>query len=330
MTFEERVTAIKPKGFTDRQARFLVMVLLHAGVCMVRHYCAFSRISRGQKTQEFFGFVVTRKYATVYSDAHRRVRVFHLQHRSLYEAIGEPDNRYRKPAPIGVAIERLMLLDAVLGSPDVTWLATEREKLAHFIRLLGTRLQREEMPHLVFGQPGNSAVRYFPDKMPIGVDPDGRTHVFAYLVRRASPIDFRAFLQRHAELLRALPSWRIRLLIPGHLREARDAYLAAVRQELATPLRPATADELRWFFECQENLPTGHGGDPARLASARQAFGSPRYRVLYRAWLRDRRSAIDGTVSSVLADAIKRGAGQVESHVLAHPYLHLSSLVGTA
>ena len=330
MTFEERVTAIRPKGFTDRQARFLVTVLLHAGVCMVRHYCAFSRISRGQKTQEFFRFLINRKYATVYSDAHRRVRVFHLQHRSLYEAIGEPDNRYRKPVSIGVAIERLMLLDAVLGSPDLTWIATERDKLAHFIRFLGIRLRREELPQLVFGQPGNSAVRFFPDKMPIGVDPDGRTHVFAYLVRRASPIDFRAFLQRHAELLRALPTWRVRLLIPAHLREARDAYLAAVRQELATPLRPATADELRWFFECQENPQSTNGRDAARLASARQAFGSPRYRVLYRAWLRDRSSAIDGTVSPVLADAIRRGTGQVESRVLVHPYLHLSSLVGTS
>ena len=103
-------------GFTERQARFLVTVLLHAGVCMVRHYCAFSRISRGQKTQEFFGLVVSLKFATVYSDAHRRVRVFHLQHRSLYEAIGEPDNRYRKPAPIGGHLTA-MLPDARCWSP---------------------------------------------------------------------------------------------------------------------------------------------------------------------------------------------------------------------
>ena len=330
MTFDERVTAVQPKGFTDRQARFLVTVMLHSGVCMVRQYCAFSRISRGQKTQEFFGSLVAQKYATVCVDAHRKVRVFHVHHRSLYDAIGEADNRYRKPTPIGAAIERLMLLDAVLSSPEIEWLATERDKVAYFTRLLGTRLRREELPRLAFGKLGNTTVRYFPDKMPIGMDPDGRTLIFAYLVKRSSPVDFRAFLQRHAELFRALSTWRIRLLIPGHFREARDAYLAAVRQELATPLRPSTAEELRWFFEHQEAPPDPLGPDAERFARARQAFTSPRYRVLYRAWLREGRKVLDATVSPVLADAVKRGTAQVECHVLTHPYLHLSSLVGTA
>ena len=32
-----------------------------------------------------------------------------------------------------------MLLDAVLARPDVPWLATERDKLAHFTVLLGHR-----------------------------------------------------------------------------------------------------------------------------------------------------------------------------------------------
>ncbi|MDQ3348939.1 MAG: hypothetical protein M3545_13340, partial [Acidobacteriota bacterium] len=111
MTFDDRVAAIKPFGFTDRQSRFLVTVMLHSGVCMVRQYCAFSNIVRGQKTQDFLGSLVVRKYATVSLDAHRKVRLFHVQHRGLYEAIGEPHNRHRKPTPLGAAIERLMLLD---------------------------------------------------------------------------------------------------------------------------------------------------------------------------------------------------------------------------
>ena len=330
MTFDERVKAIKPHGFTDRQSRFLVTVMLHSGVCMVRQYCAFSNIVRGQKTQDFFGSLVARKYATVSLDAHRKVRLFHVQHRGLYEAIGEPHNRHRKPTPLGAAIERLMLLDAVLDTPTIAWLATERDKIAHFTRLLGTRLLREELPSLTFGGPGKTTVRYFPDKMPIGVDPDGRTLVFAYLVKRASPIDFRAFLQRHAELLRALPYWRIRLLFPTHLKDAERVYLAAFRQELATPLRLSTVDELRWYFGHEAELGNLSGPDGIRLALARRAFGAPRYRVLYRAWLREGRRVVDATGSPVLADAVERGTGQVECQILTHPYLHLSTLVGTA
>jgi hypothetical protein len=34
MTFDERVPAVAKKGFTERQARFLTMVMLHAGVCV--------------------------------------------------------------------------------------------------------------------------------------------------------------------------------------------------------------------------------------------------------------------------------------------------------
>ena len=36
MTFDQRVREIAAKGFTERQARFLVTVMLHSGVCMIR------------------------------------------------------------------------------------------------------------------------------------------------------------------------------------------------------------------------------------------------------------------------------------------------------
>ena len=38
MTFAERVTAVGAFGFTERQSRFLVTVMLHAGVCLGRQY----------------------------------------------------------------------------------------------------------------------------------------------------------------------------------------------------------------------------------------------------------------------------------------------------
>ena len=42
MTFEERVSAVTPFGFSDRQTRFLVTVALHSGFCLRRHYAAFA------------------------------------------------------------------------------------------------------------------------------------------------------------------------------------------------------------------------------------------------------------------------------------------------
>ena len=333
MTFTERVEKVAAEGFTERQAKFLVTVMLHAGVCMDRQYCAFARIAHGQKTHEFFQRLVANGYATVYRCAHGRTRIFHVQHKTLYAAIGEPNNRFRKPTPIARAVERLMLLDTVLSCSELTWLATEGDKLAHFTPLVHHRLRRDEFPNLTFVSGDKKTVRYFPDKLPIGVHPDGN-HVFTYLVNRGAPVDFRAFLHRHAELLRALHTWTIRLLIPSHLIEAKNAYESASREELGSPLRLSTADELRWYFEerrrIEESSLASTDDCEVRLLRAQKAFDAPRFRALYRSWLRHGPSVLDGTVSTVLGDAVARRTGQVESHVLPRQYLHLASLVATA
>lgn len=335
MTLAERTTAVSEGfGFTERQARFLVTVMLHAGVCMDRQYCAFAGIRHGQKTQDFFGDLVERRFATVYRCAHGRARIFHVHRRGLYEAIGEPDSRFRRPTPVPRAVERLMVLDAVLTSRDVTWLATEREKVAHFTLLLKSRLNPQEFPRLTFGTGASKTVRYFPDKLPIGVAQSGGAHVFTYVVTRAVPVDFRPFLRRHAGLLRALPRWTVRLLIPKHLAESARLYEAAWNEELASPLRLSTAEELCWYFEERRRRIEGtlgsNGRTEARYARARDAFGAPRFRVLYRSWVQHGPQALNDVVSPVLADAIARGTGQIETHVLSHPYMHLAPLVTTA
>src|SRR5882672_6415653 len=108
-------------GFTDRQAAFLVTVMLHAGVCVGRQYCAFAGIPHGRKVCDFFDSLVTRGYATARPCGHHRARLFHIHHKPLYRAVGEPDNRHRRPTTLPRAIERLMILDAVLAERQRTW-----------------------------------------------------------------------------------------------------------------------------------------------------------------------------------------------------------------
>ena len=179
MTQAERVHEVTAFGFTERQARFLVTVLLHAGVCLGRQYCTFSGIARGQVMHDFFKMLVDRDFATAYPRAHGRTHLYHIHAKALYAAIGEPNSRFRRATPLARAVERVMLLDAVLAEAELTWLATEREKVSHFTRQ--TRLQPQELPHLTFGKPPSTTVRYFPDKLPIGVDSGNWRHVFVYL-----------------------------------------------------------------------------------------------------------------------------------------------------
>ena len=326
MTWDERVDAVAAhaRGVTDRQAAFLVTVMLHAGVCMDRQYCTFAHIAHGQKTTDFFRRLVDRGYATAHSCRNNSARLFHIQHKPLYAAIGDPDSRHRKPTPLARAIERLMVLDAVLADRGRTWLATEQDKLTHFT--LTHRIPRQDLPSLTFRSEDSETVRYFPDKLPIGVDLEG-AYTFIYIVTRPGPVDFRAFLERHAELLRALRTWTIRLLVPRHFARVLGVYRAAFREQLAMPLRPVNLDDLRWYFQARQ-APSRSSEE--RFDQAARAFRAPRFRALYRAWLERGEPVLDATLSAVLADKIERQVGQLECHVLPHHYLDLSPLVGTA
>jgi hypothetical protein len=329
MTRADQIRAVAELGFTERQAGFLVTVLLHSGVCVGRQYCVYAHIVRGQKVHDFFSTLVTKKLATPYTSAHRGARLYHVHGKPLYTALGEADNRNRRPATLARAIERLMLLDAVLADRDLRWLGTEREKVQYF--QAATTLRPNELPHLGFGVPPRQTLRYFTDKLPIGVSADGRTHLFLYLVNRTAPVDFRAFLHRHVELLRALPAWEVRLLTPQHLVKAAPAFVAAARQELAMPLRLDAVDELGWFFKQQRSVEEGSTPDDCtRFTRAQRRFHAPRFRTLYRLWKKDGSPLLHGTASPVLEDALARGRGRVTTALLAHRYQHLSSLVGSA
>ena len=214
----ERAKVLVPLGFTERQARFLATAVVHSGVFVGRQYAAFAGITHGQKVHDFLEKLLVRRFVTpIELGSTGRTRIFHVHHKPLYAAIGEPDNRNRRRVTIDRAIERLMVLDGVLADRSLTWLGSEREKRRHFKQRLGDSLRDDEYPRLVFGKRPNVTVRYFPDKLPIGYDRDRRRHVFMYLARSPSPMDFRVFILRHLELLNALGFWTIRVLFPRSL-----------------------------------------------------------------------------------------------------------------
>ena len=330
MTLDERIKPVMALGFTERQARFLVTVMLHGGVCLQRHYCTFAGLVYGVTNRTFFSELAAKRFATAYPCVRDGARVYHIHHKGLYAAIGEANSRNRRAMSLSRAIENLMVLDRVLAAPDVTWLASEGDKVRHFTQT--TRLRTEDLPKLVFRGVAGETVRYFPDRLPIGVHPDRRTHEFVYVVNRDVPVDFRAYVYRHATLLRVVPAWVVRLLVPRHLEEAAGAFEHACWEELGMRLAPSTVAELRWYFgerRARSQNPA-HSTDDARYRRAQRAFGGARYRVLYRHWSRLGDGLLNALDSPVLPDALARGAGRIESHVVTRRYYHLAPLVGTA
>jgi hypothetical protein len=330
----ERAEALAAFGLTERQAGFLLQVLLHAGVFVERQYCRFAGIAHGQKTADFLGKLVERKYATpIAAGALHRGRLFHVHYKPLWAAIGEPDSRFRKPATLGRLIERVMLLDAVLADRDLVWLGPSADKLRFFASEGNEagRLRQDEYPHICFGEGPAKVARYFPDKLPIGAKPYGSPHVFLYLVTKPSPADFRAFLIRHTNLLGALHEWTVRLLFPRHLTKAIPAYRDAARDHLAIAVAPSSVEEMRWFFHERRRLAQTPSERPdRRFMDAAKAFSGPRYSALYRAWQAGGDPALLQAESTMLPDAVSRERGRLDCVVLSRQYLHLSALVGIA
>ena len=328
-----RVGTLMRFGFTERQARFLAHVLVFSGVFLERQYRAFTGLAHGQKTYDFLTKLVSEGYATpITPGALHRGRLYHVQYKPLYEAIGEANNRHRKPASLGRFVERLMLLDAVLADRRYGWLGTEQDKRTYFREALDTELLDDWYPHLTFGNGPEKTTRFFPEKMPIGVPLNGqRRHVFLYLATREVPADFRVFLLRHSDSLKGVGEWTIRVLLPRRLRKAAALYRYAVRDAFMTPLEPRDVTELDWYFRARRGELVCPSADPdLDLTTAARKFGAARFEALYRMWQQRGVDALRAVQMSTLRDQLHRGDGRVEFAEVPHQYLQLAPLVGTS
>jgi len=324
----ERARAIEAFGLTERQSRFLVTVMLHSGVFVGRQYAALAGITHGQKVHDFIEKLLVRRFVTAIRLGPKgRTRLFHVLHKPLYAAIGEPDNRNRRPVTLDRAIERLMILDGVIADPSLSWLGAEHDKRRYFKERLGDTLRDDEYPRLVFGKAPDMTVRYFSDKLPVGFEKHAYRHVFVYLARSSSPMDFRLFLLRHLELLNALSHWTIRVLFPRSLAWAMHTFENAACDDLAKALHPSVAEELKWFF--RHSCPVrqaASGADDSRLRAARKEFRAPRFTALRRRWLEEGDRVIWLAASPVSSDALTRQRASVECVELPRNYNHFSFL----
>jgi hypothetical protein len=322
LSHEERVAAITAFRYTNRQARFLDIVMRHAGVCLQRQYSAFAGTVHGQRTRAFFAKLLRRHHASCYECRHNRGRVYQVHHLPLYKGIGQPNSRHRRPIAAGRVVERLMMLDAVLAGADVTWFATENEIQGH---VAGLGSPADETLTIDLGQRASMAVDLSTEALRIGVDPNGRT-VLLHLLGPSGLEDLRTFLGRAAPLLVSLPTWTLQLAFPRALSATHESYQRVVREEWETPLHPRTVDELRWYFEQRRSLRPGQSPFPvdARFERAATAFQGPRFDRLYRRWLRGRVDALTEAVSPAISGALANGSGRLESLVLDHSYEHLS------
>ena len=330
-----RIEVMRRLGFTDRQAEFLAHVLVFSGVFMERQYCRFAGLTHGRKSVEFLHALVDRGYAKVVAPgkAHSG-RFYHLHYKPLYEAIRLPNSRNRRRVTLGRFIERLMLLDIVLGDQKHCWMGTETDKVAYFRKLdeHGRTLRDDDLPRVVFGMGDRRTTRYFPDKLPIGISPEyGHRLVFVYLLRQPSPAEFRVFLARHAELLSSVFEWTIRIVFPRRFWNAKNLHVWAFRDDLTKQLRHSVVEEFRNYLEAKHKPDAVTPDARARaLTEGAKRFESARFQALERVWLEGGPTDFPQLYMSTIQEKLRLKRGQIEVMVLPHKYLHLSSLAGVA
>jgi hypothetical protein len=231
MTTDERIQSVERLGFSRRQTEFLVAVMTQSGVAVPRQYATFAGVAYGHKVNRFFDRLVARGFASACPSLHNRALVYHVQHRGLYEAIGEPHSRFRRPVPAIAISPRLMLLDAVIGAEEVEWLSTAKEKSEHFIERLGAAV--ESLPSRVSREGDASSRWLFPDALPVGIEAGDRT-VFVFPVTPAFLQDFGPFLRRHRALLASIPAWIVRLVVPRDDRSMEATWRAVAEREIGS------------------------------------------------------------------------------------------------
>jgi hypothetical protein len=103
-----------------------------------------------------------------------------------------------------------MVLDALVKTPELAWLGTTDEKM-HLTAVAA--MDPANLPRVAIGEGDKQTIRYFPERLPIGIDREGRG-VLLYGVTDPTLDEFRVFLEGYAPLLRALREWTLRIVAP--------------------------------------------------------------------------------------------------------------------
>jgi hypothetical protein len=265
----------------------------------------------------------------MYDCRHNRARIYHVNQRALYAAIGDADSKLRRPLTLNHAIQRLMVLDAIVEDPEMIWLGTAEDKANHLTALTG--IKPEDLPHVTVGDGERRRARYFPGRLPIGIHLAGRG-VLVYVVLDPTLNDFRLFLERHSAVLRALPAWTIRVVVPPQFSDMAQRVKRAFFTQLAMPA--LGQDDISGVRQRFESVRTQHYpfdfGPTDHYVENRDRLAAPRYHVLFKLWKKEGDVALAGLASGAIQDALQAEAGKIETLELGHRYGHLSPLAAVS
>ena len=168
---------LEPLGWTGWRAEWIALVCLHSGVFTRGQFCDYFGTGRPQALR-FVRSLIQRREAVenrhiTFSGGTKLCRI---SSNAIYRALGVENIRHRRRASTTVVMRRLLSLDFVLEHPDMIWLPAEPEKV-EFFEEIGLPLRL--IPRRIFYGVAGNRKRYFALKLPLAVEPEIITFVYA-------------------------------------------------------------------------------------------------------------------------------------------------------
>ena len=341
MTFDDRVRALEPLGFTPRQTRFLATVALHSGYCLRRQYSAFAGVAYGKNVCDFLDDARRPSARRTRSRNERTAGlIYHLHARAIYRALGEDDNRNRRNASAALIARKLMVLDFVLGAPGRRVAAPpSRTRWSCSPNASASRWPICRSACFAASKPAAaSTTRYFTHKLPVAVAGDPPVAYFVYLATdgtgrglRAVPHGPRAAARhgcRPGRSSRSAPS-------PGRVGRLRGSPSPAIPRGRRRRRAPAPTTCAGCFGTRQAGRPgrpgaSVGGGDRSLPVAAANSSAPRSFDALYARLADARVSASSARVRLSGSARPARSVGQLVTERLTFDYSQFGSLPGVA
>lgn len=157
---ESQLARLRTFGYTEVEAWFLHIAATHSGYFTVGQFLSFANASYGKRNARFVEKLLTLGHASV-QRYRRNGRVYHLDCRQIYAAIGKDYLRGRRKHELRYIRTRLLGLDFILAHPEGNYFETAEVKRRYFIE--GCKLD----PQLFSTTGGNKQAVTFADGFPL-------------------------------------------------------------------------------------------------------------------------------------------------------------------
>jgi hypothetical protein len=284
----KHIEALRSFGYTEREAGFLYVVVIHSGYFTQSHMGQFSGNQPGRTVHAFVkraldqGHVKESKYQN-------NASVYQLTYKPMYAAIDREDLRNRREHSFDYIKTKLACLDFILDHRELDYFEGEADKCQYFEDHF--KIAPQEMPGRTYKGAIRvpDTIRYFVDKFPMfldGTHPGEPLSTLTYVDPGTGHLtDFSTHLNAYSRFLKRLP---------------RFAFIFAGPDKTFFP----TAEKL--FEEAIETPPVKLSSRLSRYFTVRSTWDAKRYGSLNNADLEFLKRARQSLVGEVYEAMYKR------------------------